>query len=466
MKKITAILLLTAMTLTFFSACTSEAPQLLEFLDNNTTLDLDGETITILNENDVETQIFGYKHSTLEYDEMKARIKSIEDKYDCVIELINIGNNETMREVIMANTSASGSTYDSDIFVAGGNNILRNLAYGNALLPLTDVRDYIDYTNSEKFGSAGFLEAAMVDGIPYAVKPSYWLGYNNSAAFYVTYNIDMLKRAAMTDFHEYYENETWTWETYENIFKEYTPDEGSFTFATSPFHEVYITMLSNGVQIYGYIDGEFKCDFNEPKTMTAIDWYLNFYNTYKDEREEPSRWGTGGFTEGNTLMTLATASEVTRGAIAYSDIEYSIMPYPCGPDIEYGQWANFTEGISGFAISAFSDEPEVSAMIINDLFEPFGIITEYESLEDYYAQNIFLTHTDAKIFLDVGEYCRFRYWGLDGSIGSFLEEFEGGSSSTAAQLITRFSSRIESIADKEIKNNFENYVYDALYGDK
>ena len=102
---------------------------------------------------------------------------------------------------------------DLDLIYRSVGNDLWFLAEAKALYPITDFPEFIDLNDSDKYGTAGVLEAGMHNGIPYAVQLTYWPGLQGTECFYIAYNRDMFLSMGLTDLHEYYENQTWTWDT-------------------------------------------------------------------------------------------------------------------------------------------------------------------------------------------------------------------------------------------------------------
>ena len=72
---------------------------------------------------------------------------------------------------------------------------------------------------------------------------------------------------------------------------------------------------------------------------------------------------------------------------------------------------------------------------------------------------------DTEIYLEIGKYARSIYAAGDGTIWDFAHAFKGDTQ-TAAQIIEAYKNRMENFVAKELRPNYENYVYDHLYGDK
>lgn len=468
MKRVFSLVLLSAFVLSIFSACSSApATSLMSFIDeSDDSLDFGGIAVTVCSESEVDTMIFEQLSNTTMYDAIIARLNEIEKKYNCEIEHVYYGAGIKMVNNIIPKLSTGDK--EIDIIYGHGDNAIGELAVGGCLYPLSDLQEYLNYENSEKFGSAGILESAMIDGIPYAVQPVQWLGFSNSFAYTLVWNVDKFAQFGLPNLHEFYENKTWTWENFEGLFETYSKVAEPEKYLISLYRPFFSlsAMMSNGVKFCDFNGTDFYCDLNDQKTLTAAEWSLNFYKEYADIiSSEDGDYSIAGFAAERDYMVPAQ-SGVTALALPYKvDFKFSIMPFPSGPDGNYGEWANFVHAIRGFGISATSDIVDVSAVVISDLFEPFSEISTENGLVDYYNEYVFFTPMDTEIYLDIGKYARSIYAAGDGTIWSFAHAFSS-ENQTAAQIIQSYSSRMENFVVKELRPNYENYVYDHLYGDK
>ncbi|MBQ4628806.1 MAG: hypothetical protein IJB44_06980, partial [Clostridia bacterium] len=74
------------------------------------------------------------------------------------------------------------------------------------------------------------------------------------------------------------------------------------------------------------------------------------------------------------------------------------------------------------------------------------------------------TDTDSDIYFEVGQYGRYIYWQVGGVefAGAIAEEYK---SKTAQQLIDMYAPPMETMVEKYIAPNFENYMYEHLYSE-
>ena len=179
MKKIAAILLLAAML--FVTAC-AQPIELMPFI-NSGNANLEGVEINWLWHWGSRTTP-SYKIGTPQYDALLDRIAEIEDELGCdIIANIPTGDEELddKREDLpadreMLNMLLMSGSFKYDILFTNqdSEDFKMNLYY-----PMTHLSSYIDWTDAEKYGHRGLLEAGMYNGVPYMVYPMNWPGFLN-----------------------------------------------------------------------------------------------------------------------------------------------------------------------------------------------------------------------------------------------------------------------------------------------
>lgn len=410
----------------------------------------------------------GIKQGTFLYDCAMQRIKDIEDRFNCNITVEHAPNTAShynnCRAMIISGMSPA------DIMDFRSSNTTASLAYGGCLYPLTEVHDIIQYEDSFKYGSASVLECAMYKGIPYAVQPASWPGFPDAQCFFLTYNKDKVASKGLVDLQEYYENKTWTWANFEDVLDSYTSEDAGdpyYALATHAKAIVNMTLFSNGVKFADYIDGTIQTDLHQPKVVNAITWLQSVYSNHRKSILDIDYWSLVEFIGGRSLMTFVSGAQAYNSDIQYDcDFTFGLMPFPCGPDAVYGEWANWREELYGVCMPITVAEPEATAHIIAELCEPFPEFgTNTQELQDYYANNVFSSDTDAEIFFDVGKYGRYIYWQVGGLnfTNGVIDNF---ASKTAQQIVDSYASSMDEVIEDYIKPNFENYMYEYLYGKK
>lgn len=465
MKKLFAFLFVLIFALGLIS-CAAPEEIVPEYVPMGDKVDFGGTEFTYLTEE--QDAFIGIKQGTLLYDCVLERIDSLEKKLNCVLTVKHApavdSHAATCRAII------SSGLVPADIMDFRSSNTTATLAYAGFLYPLTDVSDIIDYENSFKYGSPSVLECAMYMGVPYAVQPASWPGFPDSQCFFIAYNRDKIEIEGLADLHEFYENKTWTWDTFETVLRDYTSSDSSDQYvALSGNSRAFsqLALFSNGVKYADYINGELKTDIYEPKVVTAINWIQEIFNDYDDcILKDVDYWAPNELIAGQSLMSFVSGAMAYNSDLQYNcDFTFGLMPFPCGPDAVYGEWANWREELYGVCMPVTATEPTATAHIIAELFEPFEEFgTTLDDLKDYYSDYVFSTDTDSDIYFEVGQYGRYIYWQVGGVefAGAIAEEYK---SKTAQQLIDMYAPPMETMVEKYIAPNFENYMYEHLYSE-
>ncbi len=471
MKKLFSVIAMILISVMAFSACESTAVELLSFIDEAAgSADYEGYDFTIYFESaqyDPAETIFVYDKNTLQGEALLKRIDDIEKEIN-----VNIGFN-TQYTHITYQTAAMSGNVNADAITFGYMNAMLVMANGGFLHPITDFPEYIDLSDTDKYGTAPVLEAAMIDSVPYAVQPCYWPGYQSLDCYILTYNKDLTIPNGIPDFHEFWENETWTWETYEKEFLERAKVERSdgYLYAMSMVPIQYFSSLfySNDVQLVRKnAAGENVVNPYPDEFVHAYETGLHWATTYKDTIcFESGVASIDNFMNEMSMVGLAFASQVTTGAVAYdAKFNYGLMPFPCGPDATYGIWGQYMDRISGLGIAKTSEEPAIAAHTLSLLYEPFEEFGGENGLYDYYNTNIFLTETDTEIFFKLMENVRYDYtfWErsdvgrqVHSDFGTAIKQGIG-----VSEAMQRHRNTIEEMAYDFVLPNYD-YMYENYY---
>ena len=164
-------------------------------------------------------------------------------------------------------------------------------------------------------------------------------------------------------------------------------------------------------------------------------------------------------------MTLTTPEQLIYGGLAYGvDFMSGLMPFPCGPSMEYGIWGQAIQRIRGFGITRTSDEPEIAAHVLSMLFEP---LDKYiGTREEYYNTYVFEDSLDTEIYFEITKNTRYDYT-FDGGSDLFrgvTNNLSGvlRAQSTVSEAIQSYAGAIEAIAEEHILPNYD-YMYKNYY---
>ena len=279
----------------------------------------------------------------------------------------------------------------------------------------------------------------------------------------------MINSMGLYNPQEHLEKKDWTWETFEKVLKDFYIPNGETTKPTLSAPQramVQLSFYSNDVRFADYIDGVLQTDIYSDKCINAVNWVQKLYNEYAPDiittKAGDGYWDVSKFVNQEVLMDVISGGEAVNGNIQYlADFSFGLMPFPSGPDCEYGRWVHYFEGIAGFAVPINANEPEYAAHIISGLFEPFEDYGGADGLSDYYNRNVFSNPIDTELYLNAGKYARYIYWpvgGLDftNNISTNLK------SKSAKQLIETYGPSYEKVIEKYIMPNF-NYLNEHMY---
>lgn len=452
MKRIISCLMILFLTI---GTCSCGQEQEEEFdldidsLYDGGTVDLEGYECIIIQSFDLE-QPFCYPLDTLMADSVLKRMSDIEKELNCIITLTAEPNSYLGGTI----TKVYSGVHVADI---GYTHQPSGLVQASVLHPLDVLKDYIDYMDSDKFGSLGMLEMGMKNGVPYTVAPVAWPGKQMSYAYNIfSVNEDLISRYGKVDPREYVENGEWTWATFENVLPEYKIDDGDFSAIAVNFTWSLVDLAyTNGASLLEVDDaGNASPALDSEAIAETFDWFSNLYKRY------PDCIGTLGYSEmtsgflaGEIVMAQTSFSHM-MGDIVYEMGNYGVVPMPCGPRGTYGVWPSAFSDFDSFGIYINAKEPEGAAMIISRMCDP---IEGYETLEDIqdYASGIFYDSRDVEFFTTYLKNTRWNYWtvGIFDYFGKAKDAAIKGSSS--AEIIEKYAPAASELVKEYVVPNYE-----------
>jgi len=235
--------------------------------------------------------------------------------------------------------------------------------------------------------------------------------------------MDHVNRFGKTNPREFLENGTWNWDALEHVISDYyiKEDESEiYSLVCRGFDMLKLLCLGNGVSFtYKDSDGNIKSDFGQPNMLEAIDFYSKLENEYSDRYLDKDSWEylVESFVELQNSMACLTAAWQLYEDISYEVKNYSVLPFPTGPQGEYGIWPSAVEGMQGFEVLNGCDEPEFAFRIIDMICEPLdGYETEEARLE-FLTSNVLYDIQDAEVVMNTHKNGTYSYWKAE--IGTF-----------------------------------------------
>ena len=467
MKKIAAILLLAAML--FVTAC-AQPIELMPFI-NSGNANLEGVEINWLWHWGSRTTP-SYKIGTPQYDALLDRIAEIEDELGCdIIANIPTGDEElddkredlpADREMLNMLLMSGSFKYDILFTTQDSEDFKMNLYY-----PMTHLSSYIDWTDAEKYGHRGLLEAGMYNGVPYMVYPMNWPGFDGVELCVAAYNRDLFKQYQLTDPQEFYEQEIWTYDTFVNEFLAKCEIGASgnagteiYAFQTDEPDFYQCLIASNNVQfVEKASDGTLIANPYPQSFVNAISWAQGIIRDYGDIiLYDSDTYENVEFCKGEVFMAWAPTNAVTTGSIAYNELsvfDSGVMPLPSGPDAVYGEWGQCIQDLMGFCIPVTSVNAEAAAKVISALCEP---LPGYEEKSMFYDLT-FANEKDIEIFMELGKHTRYDYTRVDDDLGRTIGENFGTVATKPEKSLTeameQYRSQMETLIEEWILPNYE-----------
>ncbi len=425
MKRSICALVSVIMILTVLVSCSGEAPELLTFIDSaDDSVTFEGMEWKIGKVRDYfmdEDAVLGYVDNTGFSDAARERINSVEKTYDIQYKEVYV---ERVNDVVQLEAVNGGSSFhavqDESFFLVDG-------IHAGLYADLTELSEYLDYKDSSKWGSRNVLEELCWDGGLYAVMPAAMplLSYSSACSVIVA-NVDYIRGVGMPDPRTYWEDNTWTWDTFKQVLPAYTQvsevaSEYKYGLLSGEGWILRGMIHSNcGRNIVQDINGNYIPVTRTEAGRRAVEegWNICYGElAYTLETEISCLDYESVFPSGNYAMVNVDSYQVysMSNSLVYTMPNLAVLPFPTGPDMPAGTITSVSSSIDyATAIPVAVDEPWVSAIVINALYEPFEGYETEESLIEYMATNYFATNQDAEIFVKITkstspEYGRFSF---------------------------------------------------------
>ncbi|MBE6896703.1 MAG: hypothetical protein E7477_06335, partial [Ruminococcaceae bacterium] len=170
-KKILSLILLSCMVFSI-CACAQEEPEVVpDYTTELDSVDFMGADFIFLQRNDEHSSgenYFGYVSETEFADLALKRVEEVEDKYNIKI---TVHTDKDINSTVQNETYAGAVSADAVQESSGG---INGLSRAGLLHGLSDLSDYIDFTDFKKWGTLENLKPFFWDNEIYAVTPAAW----------------------------------------------------------------------------------------------------------------------------------------------------------------------------------------------------------------------------------------------------------------------------------------------------
>ncbi len=380
MKKILALIILSAMTVSFFSAC---GKQVIEPSDDTELIDFRGDVLKFyIGEYTAQiTKKGGSASEDREYDRFLDTQKQFNFRFD----FVNVAN--------VANTFLAGSLSGgmrADFLKANPKSIYESYMI-NTLIPAENV---VNDASSDKWRTAGQQGCGIFDGKKYGIFPYYW-ETSPSISGFINLNLTTMSSYNIPTPHETIEAGEWDWDHFRDFLQQTSFKDGEIEWKglgnLAPSGECMLPfIIGNGGSYMTYSNGRYKTAIDSDESMEAMRFVESLikdkllYDIPTDDEEF-----------GNGLGCMLWSGDI--GTSEIYDMAY--VRYPYGPNGSKDIVSTISHGDSMYAFPVFSayTEDEIGA-VTEYLFEPLSELYP-NGWKDIYEDKVFFYHEDYEYYL-------------------------------------------------------------------
>ena len=468
MRNISKIAALLLAAVFVFSACNAAEPEIVpeyetgEVSDN---INLGGYQLVwgYAKSGAKDENVFGYIPGTAFADMALQRKKDIEKDHNCTIS-VDYSDFGTIGNAVQTSAMSGASIYDiatdeSFVFVQY---VRAGYMYGLSGL--------IDYRNTDKWGTPNMLQSLMWKNELYGVVPYAWPELLYTAFGYpIMVNESLIAQYAHDDPREYVENGTWNWDLFEEVLHEYTHKEGENTIYGMATHDAYFAMmmfLSNGVTLSEYQNGEVVCGaYTDPGFVALERAKLIYRETCRDcfHPDDNTSNVVTNFKMGNCILLTTNAYEILGhpNSVMYVMDNVGVLPYPSGPNATPGEYKGYHESmLYSTSIPVNARDPETSAFVLSEMYEPFENYKTKEDIIEYMAEQTFFDIRDARVYANMLEHTEYGFF-LEGARSLIQEAVE--TNTPISTLREQHESKYQKIVEDYIQHHYS--AMETLYGE-
>lgn len=451
MKRITAFVLVVLMALAVCCCAQKETSEEFTTVYDAETgeINFDGYVCDIRMS---DTGIFHYKEETELADAVLARYSEIEKEYNCTITMT--WGEARLKECVIP---VMVGNYIGEI---GHDHCPQEIVGSHTFYPMEYV-ETLDMTDYAKYGSAQYNTVGMYRGERFSVSAYQWPGKQMT----YTYNIieisgNNVKKYGLTDPRDVYESGLWTWDYFDANLDSYDIVDGDRHIpAFNNTWAMWQTLsYTNGASLSEISSGgTFTCGLLAQNAIEAMEYEFQLLSNHKDVITALGYYDmTDAFVADKLMLSSTSFSHMINDTIFNVD-NYGIVPFPCGPNGEYGKNGGALADVDSFMIFNTAKEPDAAGYIINLLCEPFDAYKGEDGLRRY-ARTIFYDERDIDWFLKYRDYLSYGYFPTE--FGSVVSNMEGmiKSGKGAAETVDKYRDMLIEKYEEVVLPNEMAYV--------
>lgn len=381
--------------------------------------DFAGEKFQVCGDIDEKSKtLLSFNKERVLADTIRSRFKEVEEKYNC--QLVKAKSISSIEDLFYSTITGKNPVDFFVEFIFYGGDEFKN----GLLTPMGDVSDYIDLTDSFRWGNPNNLEIFARDGELYGVYPASWPETGiMSTDFLLVYNAElMVNELNLEDPRQYYEKKQWTPDRFVEYVKDSTIQRGGdekpiYGLSANARHLLDISLKAydaypahrdaNGLWVAGY-----KTEAGA-KALTFMSRFLSSGDLNSFVINQAVSGSVGLWADKGCSMcllhsnyTFSQAGSDSSNLVTSCGIEYGLMPFPT----ESGKLvAQYERCVNAIAIPALALNPSISAILINDLFAPLPEYDTEEALIEYYTNNVVFDRRDAELLINLTKNSRYLF---------------------------------------------------------
>ncbi len=420
MKNTVKIIALVLMLVFFASSCGSTEAEIFDedFKKSTEGLDLGG--VEIIYEVGLDPAVFdspnclGYEMGTQFADLAAKRLKDVQSELNCKVTVNYTNNFNSCRNFVAA--SASGA-FMCDV-ISGISDMWRGPAMTGMLIGLTEIEDYIDFRNEEKWGNRNILEVIYYETDLFGIVPMLWPEVSVSYSGVTVVNENIISTLGETDPRDLLENGEWTWDTFRGCLERYYVSEGndvkyySLTCSSHAMGAMYL--LSNGFRMSETAEnGSLRPGLKSNAAIAAMTEALDVFNGPLSYTINSKDNADTTLILGRTVLGCVSSDNIIgiNGKISKEMDNFGLVSWPTGPNVEPGYAAGYHSNIDRCIVfSRASHYPESTAAVISSIYEPFEEYPTFEDIINLMSDYYFFDPRDSRVYYDMYNNSMFAYF--------------------------------------------------------
>ena len=439
------------------SACAAqEVENVPEFsVDMGEVTDFGGRNFTVMQEKiGADEVIYFYEPDSLYYDLFIAHVNKIEKENNLKLTFSkSMGSESTFSNAVF--TSYVSGINIGDFIIMRGSNLNMVTARSGAFYPLNYFPDIIDLHNSEKYGPINILECCMANGNVYGVIPAYWPLRTNDGnlGVFLCINENYITRYGLDDPRDMYEQNEWKLSKFDEIIPRYHIDDGANDIKALSMNTRYLARGFIGAYQIGNVyekDGQYYSAEHNPDLLEALEWGVNFVNSYEDDYILLDGWDYSDHLANGVSTMIFTESSYLLNVASKVD-NFGIVPFPAADKYDCKDVKMGFSTYPTFSMYAGADDTDACAKLIDILFEQIDG-ADRESMVDFLFRTMFFDERDAKIYTEAFKNGSYDYFGVGGNLQQKIETVY--TSKTPQEVIASVTGTLDKIFEEQMLPNY------------